>query len=208
MGPVRRLLVYYGWPSAISQDMRETAVTLAHWDDIILGAGLENPGHPDHRNTRRLIRILHTTTSCHVYGYTDLGVTTSNPTLRQVRRSLARWARAGAAGVLLDDFGNDYQVSPRRRRQATQAAHRHGLQAIANAWNPNDVDTRVDYALLESWQPGPRDQQFTRQAEQHGFHLISLTQDSTLRAHAEQAGHTSHGSQHDYLRKPEPPTLT
>jgi hypothetical protein len=98
----------------------------------VLGAGLENPEHPDHWLTQRIVQA----TTARVFGYIDLGVVTSGLPLRQIRRSMRRWKKMGAVGVLLDDYGYDWGVTRRRQNRAVRSAHWLGLG---------------DFLLMESW---------------------------------------------------------
>ena len=147
---MKHLLVYYGWPSCLNGGGHPVA-DLDRYRYVVLGAGLEDPTHPDHEPTRRIIGK----TVAKVFGYIDLGVSSSNLPLRQVRRSARRWRRMGAVGVLLDDFGYDYGVTRRRQNRAVRSAHRLGLPVIANCWDPEDAMLGPlgpnDFLLMESW---------------------------------------------------------
>ena len=125
------LLVYYGWPSCIN-GAADPAAEFDRYTHVVLGAGLEDPGHPDHYPT---LQIVHDTTA-RVYGYIDVGMATSHYTIRRIRRSMRRWKQTGAVGVMLDDFGFDWGVSPRRQRRSVAEAHLLDLEVIANVWEP------------------------------------------------------------------------
>ena len=149
---VKHLLVYYGWPSCLNGGSDPVA-DLDRYGYVVLGAGLEDPTHPDHEPTRRIIGK----TVAKVFGYVDIGVSTSNLSPRQVRQSMRRWKRMGAVGVLLDDFGYDFGVTRRRQNLAVRSAHRLGLSVIVNCWDPEDAMLGAhllgpdDFLLMESW---------------------------------------------------------
>jgi len=149
---VKRLLVYYGWPSCLNGGLDPVA-DLDRYGYMVLGAGLEDPTHPDHEPTRRIIGK----TVAKVFGYVDIGVTTSNLAPRQVRQSMRRWKRMGCAGVLLDDFGYDFGVTRQRQNRAVRSAHQLGLSVIANCWDVEDAMLGPhllglgDFLLMESW---------------------------------------------------------
>jgi len=162
------LLVYYGWPSCLNGGANPIA-DLNRYGHVILGAGLEDPKHPDHAETRQIVAA----TSALVYGYIDAGVTTSHYTVRRIRRSMLRWKRLGAVGVMLDDFGFGYGVSKRRRRRCVDAAHLLDLNVIANVWEPDselaeDLNLGVgDFLLMESFyiKEGQYDPEWTDRAD-------------------------------------------
>jgi len=153
---MKHLLIYYGWPSVINgaTDEEQTVREFSKYNYLVLGAGLEDPTHPEHEKTDLIIHRLPTT---RVFGYIDLGVSTTSLSLRQIRRSMRRWKRMGAVGVLLDDFGYDFAVTRQRQNRAVRSAHRLSLSVIANCWDPEDVllgRHRLgvgDFLLMESW---------------------------------------------------------
>jgi len=161
------LLIYYGWPSAINNGHDEDFNQYAY---VVLGATLENEDHPDHWPTSAIIEHR----DAYFYGYIDLGVNyASNLSMRQIKRSMRRWKRMGVRGVLLDDFGFDWGVGPKRQNNAIDAAHKLGLSVIANVWNPHlglarDTHLRVnDYLLAESFyiNSGTFDEKWRQRAE-------------------------------------------
>jgi len=177
------LLIYYGWPSCINGGHPEDFDRYAY---VVLGAGLEEPDHPDHAITQRIIKD----TSAWVYGYIDVGVTTNNYTVRRIRRSMKRWRRMGAVGVMLDDFGFGYRVTKQRQRRCIDAAHALGLSVICNIWNPlTDLDREAglnvsDFLLCESYyiKEGlydppwlDRADQFHQIADHYGCGVMSVT---------------------------------
>jgi len=141
---MKRLLIYYGWPSAVPLEV------YARYDVVVLGAGLEEPDHPEHEKARAIIEWLPRVA---FYGYLDLGMTTSALPPAELHRRTGRWAELGATGLLLDDYGDDYGVTRQRRAVAVANAHAVGLLVCANAWRPEQATGlgRRDALLLESW---------------------------------------------------------
>jgi len=178
---VRSLLIFYGWPSCVNGGHPED---FDRYDYVILGAGLEDPKHPDNGNTGRII----CDTSATVFGYIDAGWSTSRLTLRYMRRQMRRWDQMGAHGVLLDDFGFGYKMSKRRQQRCVDAAHSFGLSVIVNVWEPVTGMAvnlgPLDFLLCESFyikvgQYDPawldRADRFRQAADLHGCGVMSVT---------------------------------
>ncbi len=148
-GPERHLLtgaVYYAYPSEVNGsdgDLEAAARVFAHFDYVVLGAGLEDPSHPDHANTVRIIELTHQLRpTTRFAGYIDLGVSApwdENYSLDQLRQHVEAWRAMGVDGILWDDAGMDFGVSRDRLNYALDLAHEDGLFAVINAWNPDDV---------------------------------------------------------------------
>ena len=54
----KKLAIYYGWPSAVSGaggNVTTAANVFKDYDQVVLGAGLEDGTHPDHTNTAAII---------------------------------------------------------------------------------------------------------------------------------------------------------
>jgi hypothetical protein len=74
-----------------------------------------------------------------VYGYVHLATTLAPLTDEQIGAVIDRCAAAGFTGVFFDTAGYDYKVSRLRFNLHVAAAHRRGLQVMANAWHAQDV---------------------------------------------------------------------
>lgn len=65
------------------------------------------------------------------------------------------WAALGVKGILLDDAGPDFGVSPNRLRSVIRLVHAWHLRVIVNAWDPAAVIavglTPGDGYLAENW---------------------------------------------------------
>lgn len=139
--PLKRLAVYYGYPSQVNNAMgvlHAAYATFAPYDIIVFGEGLEEPAHTDHNFTRQLIGML-VAAGKEVYGYVDLGVTTRNHSYSTLTNKMSLWRGMGATGIFLDDYGYDFGVTRERQNSAVAYAHQIGCSVCANAWNPQDV---------------------------------------------------------------------
>lgn len=157
----RALLMYYGIPQQINgkNDSTHAAQILASYDDVVLGAGLAKSSDPNHTTT---VSIIATAKAMNpdltIWGYVDLGVTTSNYSLTTLGSTFNDWAAAGAQGIFLDHAGTDYGVNRTRLNSALDSLHGLGLVGLINASNQADLATNAaplnvtsyDACLLES----------------------------------------------------------
>ncbi len=115
----------------------------------MLGAGLEEETHGDHAATVSIITHADMASTA-VFGYVDLGVSTNDYPMDEIRRRLSLWKEAGAHGVFLDDFGYDFLVTRERQNEAVENAHGLGLPVVANCWVPDDA---FSSAVHGTWNP-------------------------------------------------------
>ena len=139
------LLIYYAYPSSINgvSTLGAAAAVFGLYDIAILGDGLQDgPGdplpHPDHDNTVQIMAHP-AAANTHFFGYIDLGVSTTNLNLTEIRRRVDAWQEMGIDGIFLDDFGYDYNVTRTRQNSAVDYVHGKGLPVCANGWTPSDV---------------------------------------------------------------------
>ena len=102
--------------------------------------------------------------STEVFGYIDATLP-----LYEIQDKIDAWKAMGVAGIFLDQFGYDFNVSRVNQIIMTWCVHCAGLKAFVNAWNPDDafspavdtthnplgLPTRLtsgDIYLAESWQ--------------------------------------------------------
>lgn len=211
----REFLVYYGWPSRINgaSDPAAAAVQLGRYDYVVLGAGAEDPDHPDHVRTLAVLADP-AMAGTFVFGYVNLGVTNGVLSLEEVRSRIDGWRAVGADAIMLDAFGYDFGVTRDRQNAAVGHAHSLGMPVMVNAWFPADafgeaVDPEYnpegqpallgvgDYYLSESYRV--RDGQYTPeelwrakatevatyQAER-GFSVLSVTTNDPGNAYTEE----------------------
>jgi hypothetical protein len=166
-----KLLIYYGIPQGVNSVYLDSyaAQLFASYDYVVLGAGLEVSTNTYYASTLDIISTVHTLNpNTTIFGYIDLGVTTSNFTLPQIDAFVNQWITAGATSIFLDCAGYDFQVPRSRLNTALEYIHSQNMGAIVNAFNPDDVMGTIydavnnptstptqmgstDYYLLESW---------------------------------------------------------
>lgn len=138
INPPKKLAVYYGWPSAVNGaggDVNAAAAVFKDYDQVIFGAGLEDSSHGDHVNTQSIINHVDMA-STEVYGYVDATLT-----LNDAQTKIDNWYAMGVAGIFLDQFGYDFNVSRVKQRELVWCIHEKGagLKAFVNAWNVDDA---------------------------------------------------------------------
>lgn len=138
-GVLQRLGIFYGWPSAFdgATSAEQAATKLGRYQVVVLGGGLEQPGHGDHQPTRRIMAQL-LRGGVEVHGYIPLGSSTAL-SQGQIMQRVKAWKAMGATGIFFDEAGHDYGNTRQRQNQAFKAVHRQGMKVFANAWNPRDL---------------------------------------------------------------------
>lgn len=170
------LLIYYGYPNSfnsgtngwnnelVSQDM-------AKYGLVVLGDGVQDPGHADYSNTSVIIpRIKELNPRTKIFGYVS-----SNQDIASFESASDQWNTLAVDGIFLDESGYDFGIS--RDDQNTRYDYVHDLTnsnlCFVNAWNtdhilgttndpsfPNTTYnseekesnlTENDWVLLESW---------------------------------------------------------
>ncbi|CAF2861437.1 unnamed protein product [Rotaria sp. Silwood2] len=154
------LAVYYGWPSLVENsqgDVTAASNWFGQFDLIVFGDGIWKTTHGDHVKTKAIMKNL-IRRGKKVFGYVDLGVTTQNLNIKQMRQAVNGWSAMGANGIFWDDAGYDYGVTRKRQSNMIQYCHSKKMNVIMNAWNPDDVLGGVnvklnsnDAYLLESY---------------------------------------------------------
>lgn len=157
MTDIKRLAVFYGWPSTVNATYTVAGATNVFrvYDLVVFGDGLENPTHGDHLNTKAIIAALPKRTK--VYGYVDA---TLSPTVYEPK--IDAWVAMGVAGIFCDQFGYDFGMTRATQNALVDYIHSKNLSAFVNAWNPDDVfapsgnlTTKLngnDWVLAESYQ--------------------------------------------------------
>lgn len=147
-----KLLIYYGYPSLLqvngnaiqntngTPNLSGIAQAFAEYDVIVLGSGLESPTHSDHANTLAIISKIHSLKpSALIFGYIDLGVSTSNFTIAQMQAFTDQWKAMGVNGIFWDDAGYDYLNTRARQSTMILYARNKSLISFMNAYNPDDI---------------------------------------------------------------------
>lgn len=149
-----RLLIYYGTPIGANDTWTVplAAQVFSNYNTIVLGAGLEDPSHPEHMNTLLVIRAVKSLKpDVRFLGYIDLGVTTNNYTIVQMKQKVDNWLDVlDADAIFFDNAGYDFQVTRNRQNQMIQYVHAKGSGSMMNAWDPDDV---FDPSLEPTYNP-------------------------------------------------------
>jgi hypothetical protein len=140
---LKRLAIYYSWPSEVNGadcDVIQATAVFTQFDIVVFGEGLEDSSHEDHARTITITNNLKRG-GVEVYGYIDLGISTSNLALVTIENRVSNWAAMGATGILYDNAGQDFGVSRTRLISAVDLVHNYSptLSVFVNAWEPDDV---------------------------------------------------------------------
>jgi len=170
---IRSLAIFYAPPNiangAYSDDY--AAGYFSRFDDVVLGAGLQDPAHAYYASTQAVIQKAKTFNSSMVFwGYVDAGVTngSGNHSIASIQTTIDQWITTGVTGIFLDLFGYDYGTSRARQNTILNYIHGKGYGALINVWNSDDAfspsvnatynpggtataATSADVLLLESW---------------------------------------------------------
>jgi hypothetical protein len=165
-----KLCIFYADPAGVNGywDPILAGQYFSNFDYIIFGYGVQDPTNPNFsQNLQTINEILKINPNCLIFGYIDLGVTTSNLSFQTIENNISQWKAIGAKGIMYDDAGYDYHVSRSRLNTAIDLAHSNGLVTCINAlvaddvfsssvnptYNPDGLSTAItsdDYYLLES----------------------------------------------------------
>ncbi|MGF7232802.1 hypothetical protein [Arachidicoccus sp.] len=149
---LKSLCIYYGWPSDVNGsngDITKATSTFQQFDLIVFGDGIWKTTHGDHVNATSIITNLNALGKA-VYGYTDLGVSTEDLSIADMKTAVDGWAVMGVKGIFWDDAGYDYNTTRARQDTMINYCHQKGLSVMMNAWNPDDVLGGADMLLDSS----------------------------------------------------------
>lgn len=144
-----RLLIYYGWLNAFNSaahgwDNEKVAQELAQYELIVLGDGLQHPGHGDYTNTLIILaRLKELRPSVKVFGYVS-----SDQTLTNFKDKVDMWNVLGIQGIFMDESGYDFGVTRDAFIEKVEYVHdqSHAKKCFVNAWNLDHVLGTVDDA--------------------------------------------------------------
>lgn len=144
--PGYRLLVYYGTPEGVNNlwNPEKAAKVFSQYDYIVFGDELEFPDNVHNASTMEVVQnVLRLKPTTKIFGYVDLGVTTVNLSMTEIKKRIDQWKDAGVNGIFLDDAGYDYRVSRARLNEAVNYTHKAGMPVFINAWRPSEVMSRT-----------------------------------------------------------------
>ncbi|MFD2670717.1 hypothetical protein [Marinicrinis sediminis] len=137
-----KLLIYYGTPKGIngSWDNELAARQFAMYDYVVWGAGLEEASHEHHLSSKEILKnVRDISPQTQLFGYVDIGVSTHDFSLREMKQKIRKWRQLGVSGIFLDDAGYDFEVPRERLNRVVKYVHHLGLPVCVNAWHPSDV---------------------------------------------------------------------
>ena len=152
--PPQPFLIYYGWFAQNSRVLAQQARAMGHYSVVVIGSGLEHPVNPDFPAVRT---VIHEDSATAFYGYLSIGQTAGLPNYSRaaIAQRVKEWAALGVKGILLDDAGPDFGVSPNRLQSVISLVHAWHLHVIVNAWDPAAVIhvglAPGDGYLAENW---------------------------------------------------------
>jgi hypothetical protein len=143
--PGERLCIYYGIPQNVNSlfDPEQAAALFSRWDLVVFGQPMQDPNNVDHAGAVETIaRIRAMNPRAVVFGYVSLAEANgvSAPlTDQQVRDQIDAWQATGVTGMLLDEYGFDYEVPRSRQNMAVDYTHDLGMRVLVNVWNQVDA---------------------------------------------------------------------
>ncbi|CAF4414574.1 unnamed protein product, partial [Rotaria sp. Silwood2] len=137
----KRLGYYHAWPSTVQGargNITAAIATFSQFDLLVFGNDLANVWHNDHNNTRTIISSLNVMGKS-VYGYIDMGVTTKNLSISEMKKIVDDWAKIGAKGIMWAYADYGYGVTCIRQATMISYCHSSNMSVMMHAWNPDDV---------------------------------------------------------------------
>jgi hypothetical protein len=148
---MRRVLIFYGWPSSINGlwEPKACAKAFAQFDDIVMPHNVEEVTHGDHANTTKIMYyIKQFNPEAKIYGYIPLK-DVINLGFDKIESKISSWKSMGADGIFCDEFGFDYfeyylgRRSPTNDRETQNRwldlVHSYEMGAVINGWSVPDV---------------------------------------------------------------------
>jgi len=136
------VLFYYGYPNSFNSAVNvwvneKVAQNMAGYDIVVLGAGVEDPAHPDYANTQVILpRLRVINPNMKIMGYVAAAQTIANFKLK-----VDRWNTLHANGIFIDEAGYDFGKT--RLEFNEMVAYVHGKSSAnvccVNSWNPDHV---------------------------------------------------------------------
>lgn len=135
------VLVYYGYPNSFNSNLHswnneKIAQDMARYEHVVLGAGLEDPGHADHSNTQTIADRLHEL-NCNLklWGYVD-----ATDSVSSFENKVEKWnENIGVEGIFMDKCGYDFGLKRAELNERLDLVHSWDNLAFVNAWNLNHV---------------------------------------------------------------------
>jgi len=136
------ILFYYGYPNSFNSAINgwsneKVAQDMAGYDIVVLGAGVEDPGHADYANTQVILpRLREINPNMKIMGYVAAAQTIAN-----FKTKVDRWNILLANGIFIDEAGYDFGKT--RLEFNEMVVYVHGKpsanRCCINSWNPDHV---------------------------------------------------------------------
>lgn len=170
----KKLGIYYWWPSSLNHQenwyrLDNVVNDLNQYNAIILWAGLENPTHSDHNNTRDILNgtwwnLWYAPNWFSWYSGKTYWYTTLMQDYASLEKSILLWKNLWVDGIFFDEAWYDYLVdnfvfnnpieARTHQNQAISYAHSLWLKVMMNAWVVDDVFWTLQWenpTLLKAW---------------------------------------------------------
>ncbi len=136
------LLVYYGWLSSYESgecgwDKEKVAQSLAKYELLVFGDGVQDPTHGDFANSQIIIsRIKELNPETAIFGYV-----TVNQKLSDFQNKVDQWEDLEVHGIFFDEAGYDYGKNRVDLNQRIDYVHSRETANLCfvNSWNIDHV---------------------------------------------------------------------
>ena len=147
---VPSFLIYLGKPALInnSETTLEAIGHFSKYDHVVLGNEANDVNDPDHGVTMEIIDGVRANRDIRIYGYIDCGVNTYNRSISELQVAIQSWKDMDATGIYCANFGFEDLVSRERQNLILDSIHQHGMVAILDADNPEQVFSDVFHETM------------------------------------------------------------
>lgn len=136
------LLIYYGWVNSFNSAVNgwsneKVAQDMAKYSLIVLGDGVQDPGHGDYSNTSVIIpRVKELNPRTKIFGYVTINQTKSN-----FETKAGQWNTLGVHGIFMDECGYDYGTHRDVFNLRVDFVHNQSSANLCfvNAWNMDHI---------------------------------------------------------------------
>ena len=142
---VPSFLIYLGNPALINESVT-TLEAIGHfskYDHVVLGNNAYNSSDSDHQITMDIIDGVRGSRSTNFYGYLDTGVSTLGLSIAELQVIIQAWKDMDVVGIYCANFGFESRVDRGRQNAILDSIHQHGMVAILDAANPDEVFSDV-----------------------------------------------------------------
>lgn len=143
------ILFYYGYPNSFNSLVNawtneKVAQDMAKYGIVVLGDGVQDPGHADYANTSVIVpRVKALNPAALIFGYVSLNQSQAN-----FETKVGQWETLQVHGIFIDEAGYDYGKNRAEFNTAVDYVHGriYAKLAFANAWNTDHILGTADDA--------------------------------------------------------------